>query len=382
MRASDFDFDLPPELIAQAPPPRREDARLLALARGAGTVSHHEIADLADLLRPGDLLVVNDTRVLAARIFGRRATGGKVEALLLEPSPAHGDGAWTAIVRAGGTLRVGERIEVGAASRDDSGDDSRSGVGGDAGGDAGGDDRAGEERGGGALEIVALLGSGRFAVRGVREPVPALMEHAGKLPLPPYIRRETVDPRDALDRERYQTIFAEQPGAIAAPTAGLHLTRGLVARLAERDISVARVTLHVGVGTFLPIRTDDLDQHAMHEERFHVSAETADAVRAARSEGRRVVAVGTTTVRALEASAARSNNGLPAEGAARTDLFIRPGHAFRAVDALLTNFHLPRSTLLCLVSALAGRDHVLAAYREAVAERYRFFSYGDAMLIA
>jgi len=310
--------------------------------------------------------VVNDTRVLAARIFGRRATGGKVEALLLEPSPAHGDGVWSAIVRAGGTLRVGERIEVGVASGDDP-------LG-------GGRDRGGDE--GGALEIVALLGSGRFAVRGVGEALPALMEHAGKLPLPPYIRRETVDPRDALDRERYQTIFAEQPGAIAAPTAGLHLTRDLVARLAERDISVARVTLHVGVGTFLPIRTDDLDEHAMHEERFHVSAETADAVRAARSEGRRVVAVGTTTVRALEASSAISSDGLPAEGSARTDLFIRPGHAFRAVDALLTNFHLPRSTLLCLVSALAGRDQVLAAYREAVAERYRFFSYGDAMLIA
>jgi len=277
-----------------------------------------------------------------------------VEALLLEPAPVHGTGAWSSIVRAGGTLRVGECIEV--------------------------ETRGGPE-GGGSFEILAALGSGRFAVRGVGESLLVLMEHAGKLPLPPYIQRDLHDSRDALDRERYQTIFAEQPGAIAAPTAGLHLTDGIVARLARRSIDVARVTLHVGVGTFLPIRTDDLDEHEMHEERFLVPAATADAIRAARAEGRRVVAVGTTTVRALEASAASSPDGLPAVGSARTDLFIRPGHTFRAVDALLTNFHLPRSTLLCLVSALAGRDRVLAAYREAVRERYRFFSYGDAMLI-
>jgi len=369
VRASDFDFDLPPELIAQEPALRREDARLLTLSREDGGIGHHGIADLPDLLRAGDLLVVNDTRVLPARLFGHRATGGRVEALLLEPAPAHGidscgvdahgvdahgGESWSAMVRAGGTLRVGEQIEIDGATGAASG---------------------------GSLEIVAALGSGRFAVRGVGESLLALMERAGKLPLPPYIRRDVHDARDALDRERYQTIFADEPGAIAAPTAGLHLTDALVRRLSERSIEIARVTLHVGVGTFLPVRTDDLDEHEMHEERFHVSKATADAVRAARAEGRRVVAVGTTTVRALEASAAVSSDGLPEAGDARTDLFIRPGYSFRTVDALLTNFHLPRSTLLCLVSALAGREHVLAAYREAVAERYRFFSYGDAMLI-
>jgi len=355
VRASEFDFDLPEELIAQEPASRREDARLLALSTGTGAVRHLGIVDLPELLCDGDLLVVNDTKVLAARIFGRRSTGGRVEALLLEPAPAHGAECWSALVRAGGTLRPGERIAV----------ESQHG--------------AAEA---GAFEIVEALGAGRFAVRGVGESLLALMESAGKLPLPPYIRREIHDDRDAMDRDRYQTIFAERAGAIAAPTAGLHLTDAIVDRLSERAIDIARVTLHVGVGTFLPIRSDDLDEHEMHEERFEVPAAAAAAVRAARDDGRRIVAVGTTTVRALEASAAASADGLPVPGAARTDLFILPGHTFRAVDALLTNFHLPRSTLLCLVSALAGRENVLAAYRTAVAERYRFFSYGDAMLIA
>jgi len=354
VRASDFDFDLPDELIAQEPAARREDARLLTLSADTGAVRHRGIDDLPDLLREGDLLVVNDTKVLAARLFGRRATGVKVEALLLEPAPLHGVDVWSAIVRAGGSLRAGEQVEI----------------------------EAQDGTTGGAIEIVAALGRGRFAVRGVGGSLLALMGHAGKLPLPPYIRREINDDRDAMDCDRYQTIFAERVGAIAAPTAGLHLTDEIVRRLAERSIDIARVTLHVGVGTFLPIRSDDLDEHEMHEERFDVPAPAAEAVRAARRDGRRVVAVGTTTVRALEASAAASADGLPETGAARTDLFIRPGYTFRAVDALLTNFHLPRSTLLCLVSALAGRENVLAAYRQAVAERYRFFSYGDAMLIA
>jgi S-adenosylmethionine:tRNA ribosyltransferase-isomerase len=353
VRASEFDFDLPAELIAQQPAARREDARLLVLDRCSGAVAHHGVTDLPGLLRSGDLLVVNDTRVLAARLFGYRDTGGKVEALLLEPAPAHGDDAWVAMVKAGGTLREGESVRV----------ETRDGGA------------------GGAYRIVRRLGGGRFAVVGDDVPLAELMASAGKLPLPPYIRREIHDERDVLDRERYQTIFAEHDGAIAAPTAGLHLTPEIVDRLAARSVDVARVTLHVGVGTFLPIRTDDLDEHDMHEERYVVPDETAAAIRAARAEGRRVVAVGTTTVRTLEAAAAASDDGLPVASAGSTDLFIRPGHTFRAVDALLTNFHLPRSTLLCLVSALAGRERVLAAYREAVAERYRFFSYGDAMLI-
>jgi S-adenosylmethionine:tRNA ribosyltransferase-isomerase len=348
VRTSDFDYELPEELIAQAPAERRDGARLLVLARGTGKVAHRDIGDLPALLREGDLLVVNDTKVLPARLFGRRTTGGKVEALLLEPSPADGEGCWSAMVRAGGSLQPGEDVDMGA----------------------------------GALRLVAPLGSGRWVVRAAGGDLDALMEAAGKLPLPPYIRRDVEDERDAMDRVRYQTVFARRPGAIAAPTAGLHLTEELLETLAAGGVGLARVTLHVGVGTFLPIRSDDLDAHDMHEERYEIGTEAAAAIRAARSEGRRIVAVGTTTVRTLEAAAAASPDGLPQAGDARTDLFIRPGHRFRCVDALLTNFHLPRSTLLCLVSALAGRERVLAAYREAVRERYRFYSYGDAMLIA
>ena len=348
MLTSDFDYELPPELVAQTPAARRDEARLLTLDRRSGATGHHGIADLPSLLRPGDLLVVNDTRVLAARLFGHRASGGKVEALLLEPQPAAGKGCWSAMVRAGGSLQPGEDIDVGA----------------------------------GALHLVSAEGAGRWIVRAAEGGLEGLMERTGKLPLPPYIHREIDDPRDAQDRERYQTVFAERPGAIAAPTAGLHLSTGLLGDLGARGVELARVTLHVGVGTFLPIRTDDLDEHEMHEERFEITSEAAAAIRAARSEARRIVAVGTTTVRALEAAAAESPDGLPTPGATRTSIFIKPGHEFRAVDALLTNFHLPRSTLLCLVSALAGRDQVLAAYREAVVKQYRFYSYGDAMLIA
>ncbi len=348
MRTADFDYHLPPELIAQTPTDRREAARLLTLDRATGATGHHGVADLPVLLARGDLLVVNDTRVLAARIFGRRATGGRVEALLLEPAPARGAGCWTAMVRAGGSLRPGEDITVGE----------------------------------GGLHIVAAEGNGRFVVRATAGRVEDLMERAGKLPLPPYIRRDAVDPRDDLDRERYQTVYAARPGAIAAPTAGLHLGEGLLARLAQAGIGLARITLHVGAGTFLPIRADHLDGHDMHEERFVIDEPAAVQIRAAHAEGRRVVAVGTTTVRALEAAAAASPDGLPRAGAARTDLFIRPGSTLRVVAALLTNFHLPRSTLLCLVSAFAGRENVLAAYAEAVARRYRFYSYGDAMLIS
>jgi S-adenosylmethionine:tRNA ribosyltransferase-isomerase len=349
LRTDDFDYELPEDLIAQEPAARREDARLCVLDRASGAVRHRGIADLPELLRPGDLLVVNDTRVVAARVFARRATGGRVEVFLLGPSP-EAPGAWTALVRAGGALRDGEELSL-------EGD-------------------AGQVR---ALRRVA---PGTWLVDAAGGDLERVMERAGHMPLPPYIRRGRDDPREAMDRERYQTVFASKPGAVAAPTAGLHLTEALLARLADREIATARLTLHVGLGTFKPIDTDDVEGHAMHEERYEIPRETADAVRRTRAAGGRVVAVGTTSVRTLESSSAASADGLPAAGSGATSLFITRREQFRVVDALLTNFHLPRSTLLVLVAAFAGRERVLAAYREAIRERYRFFSYGDAMLIS
>jgi S-adenosylmethionine:tRNA ribosyltransferase-isomerase len=347
VRTDDFDYPLPGDLVAQTPPARREDARLLVLDRTTGATSHRGIADLPDLLRPGDLLVVNDTRVIPARLLAHRPTGGKAEVFLLEPS-GDAPGAWTALVRTGGALRADEVLTV-------DGDTGR-------------------------VRLLRREGQGTWLVEGAGDDLARIMDRAGRMPLPPYIRRETDDPRAAQDRERYQTVFAREPGAVAAPTAGLHLTEDLLARLAERGIGRASVTLHVGLGTFKPIETDDVESHVMHEERYHVPVETADAVRRTRAAGGRIVAVGTTSVRTLESSV--GDDGLPAPGPGSTSLFIAPGFRFRVVDVLLTNFHLPRSTLLVLVSAFAGREKVLAAYREAVERRYRFFSYGDAMLVA
>ncbi|MCE9634865.1 MAG: tRNA preQ1(34) S-adenosylmethionine ribosyltransferase-isomerase QueA [Planctomycetes bacterium] len=363
MRTDDFDFELPPDLIAQEPPARREDARLMVVSRATGAVEHRRVPDLAGLLHSGDLLVVNDTKVLRARLFVRRATGGRVEVFLLEPRPAEGPTAWEALVRAGGSVAPGEVMEV----IDD-------------------EHEAGASRPGVRLE--RRVGGGHWIVSPAGGTFDALMDRAGRMPLPPYIRRAATDPRDASDVERYQTVYAREPGAVAAPTAGLHLTEGLLETLRERGVQVARVTLHVGLGTFKPIATDTITDHVMHEEAYVIPEATAAAVRAVRAAraagdlSARVVAVGTTSVRALESAAAASPDGLPAAGPGRTSIFITPGYTFRAVDALLTNFHLPRSTLLCLVSAFAKREHVLAAYRSAVAERYRFFSYGDAMLLS
>ena len=344
MRVDDFDYDLPEAQIAQTPADARDAARLLVLDRSAATLADRHVRDLPALLVEGDLLVLNDTRVLPARLFATRDTGGRVEVFLLEPQA---DGSWTALLRSGGSPQPGEVLAVGAhgirlEARDD-----------------------------GALWRVTPVGG----------PFEALMAADGRMPLPPYIRRETEDPRDALDRERYQTVFAETTGAVAAPTAGLHFTPRLFQALDARGVETARVTLHVGVGTFAPVRAERLEDHAMHAERYVIPDATAAAVRGAKADGRRVVAVGTTTVRALEGSSARSDDGLPTAESASTDLFITPGFDFRVVDALLTNFHLPRSTLLALVSAFAGRERVLSAYRHAVDAGYRFYSYGDAMLI-
>ncbi len=347
MHIDELDYDLPDELIAQVPADRREDARLLVLDRASGALHHRHVVDIPDLLHPGDLLVANDTRVLPARLFAVRDTGGHVEIFLLEAATG---GAWRALVRARGTLRPGEELAI----QDD-----------------------------GAVRLLASEGSGQWLVEGVHDDLDALMDRAGRMPLPPYIRREPHgDERDALDRERYQTVYASQGGAVAAPTAGLHLSMDTLELIASMGAELAHVTLHVGLGTFSPVRAERITDHTMHPERYEISEYTAAAVRAAKAEGRRVICVGTTTVRALEGAAAVSADGLPEPGGGHTDLFITPGYEFRVVDALLTNFHLPRSTLIALVGAFAGLERLLDTYGVAVQERYRFYSYGDAMFVA
>ncbi|MDA1194641.1 MAG: tRNA preQ1(34) S-adenosylmethionine ribosyltransferase-isomerase QueA [Planctomycetota bacterium] len=350
MRLDELDFELPDALIAQEPPLRRDGARLLTLDRITGAVEHGSVRELPDRLRAGDLLVVNETRVLPARLHAFRSdTGGRVEVFLLEPVAAPAE-AWRALVRSGGSPGEGERLEL---------------------------------MGGEGLMLVRAETEGRWIVAGESESVQALMQRHGRMPLPPYIRRRPGrDERDGMDRERYQTRFARTDGAVAAPTAGLHLSDELLATLDALGVERTAVTLHVGLGTFAPVRTETLAEHVMHAEHYEISAAAASAVQRAKAEGRRVVAVGTTTVRALEGAAARGPAGVVAAGVGSTNIFITPGYTFRVVDALLTNFHLPRSTLIALVGAFAGLDAVLAAYREAVAEGYRFYSYGDAMWIA
>ena len=338
MRLADFDYPLPPELIAQEPAPERDGARLLVAERGR-PLRHAGIRDLPAALRTGDLLVLNDTRVIAARVRGRRPTGGRLELLFVRPLA--GD-TWEVIVRGG--PRPGEAVHLP---------------------DATGTWAA--SRGDGLWELRLDAGG----------PVLDWLERVGEVPLPPYIRRP--EGPTARDRERYQTVFADARGAVAAPTAGLHLTPALLDALGAAGVGTARLTLHVGPATFLPIREDDVERVELGAERWVVPPDTAERVNATRAAGGRVVAVGTTSVRALE-SAVDASGALRA-GAGETRLFIRPGHAFRCVDALLTNFHLPRSSLLLLVSALAGWDRVRAAYAEAVARGYRFYSYGDAMLL-
>lgn len=344
MHLSDFDFELPDELVARHPLPRRDESRLLHLTADGGRAHLRFGDDLPGLLRPGDLLVVNDSAVLPARLWARKAgTGGRVEVLLVEP--VRGDGhdtarRWLALLGASKRPRVGARLEIEA---------------------------------GAVLEVTAEAGEGFFEIE-LPEPASDLTARCGELPLPPYMGR-SAEPADA---ERYQTVYADlaRRGSVAAPTAGLHFTPELLERLEDQGVERVAVTLHVGPGTFLPVRTEDPREHRMHRERFEVRPEVAAALERARAEGRRVVAVGTTVTRVLE-----SFSGPVEPGAGSTDLFIRPGHVFRWVDAMITNFHLPRSTLVMLVSALAGRERILAAYREAVERRYRFFSYGDAMFI-
>lgn len=340
MRLSDFHYELPPELIAQRPLPERSASRLLCLDRETGAIADRMFRDLPDLLNPGDLLVFNDTRVIPARLLGvKRDTGGRVEVLVERVLDAH---RVLAHVRAskspgqGVVLWMEEALEATVEGREG--------------------------------ELFRL----RFADEA---PVIDLLEHHGHMPLPPYIDR----PDAAEDRERYQTVFASRPGAVAAPTAGLHFDAAIMERVRARGVETASVTLHVGAGTFQPVRVEDVSRHVMHAEWAEVNAQVCAQVAACRARGGRVVAVGTTAVRSLESAAA---DGELKPFCGDTRLFITPGYGFRVVDALVTNFHLPESTLLMLVSAFAGYEPVMRAYRHAVAERYRFFSYGDAMLIA
>ncbi|HUA25166.1 MAG TPA: tRNA preQ1(34) S-adenosylmethionine ribosyltransferase-isomerase QueA [Steroidobacteraceae bacterium] len=347
MLRTDFAYDLPPELIAQAPPPERSGGRMLVLDRGTAAFVDRRIRDLPDFLAPGDLLVLNDTRVVAARVFGAKPSGGRVELLLERPV---GDQEALVQLRASKPIRDGLEISTP----------------------------------GGGVHVL----SKEDDLWRVRLPAPALdfFDRWGQVPLPPYIQR----PAEEQDQQRYQTIFARERGAVAAPTASLHFDEPLLTELRARQVGLAFVTLHVGAGTFQPVRADDLESHIMHSERAAVGAATCEAIMRAHSAGRRVIAAGTTVVRALESAAASADANAESSGAAalrmvpwsgETRLFIKPGFRFRVVDALLTNFHLPESTLLMLVCAFAGREPVLRAYRHAVEERYRFFSYGDAMLI-
>ncbi len=341
MRTDDFDFELPPDLIAQHPAPRGT-SRLMVLDRASGEVNHRDVSCLPELLRPDDLLLLNDTRVIPARLYAQRPTGRKFELLLLRQI---GGGEWEALLRPSARARAGERLELSD---------------------------------GGGVVPVERKGEGRWTVR--FDPGLDLdrLDRLGEMPLPPYIQR----PEGGVDEDRssYQTVYAANPGAVAAPTAGLHFTGELLESIRSAGIEIALVTLHVGLGTFRPVSVEDIADHEMHEEWYQVSESTAAAVNRALDQGRRIVCVGTTSVRALE-GALEVGDGRLRSGDGWTRIFITPGFRFRGAGALLTNFHLPRSTLLMMISAFAGRDRVLAAYAEAVVLRYRFFSYGDAMFI-
>lgn len=368
MRTKDFEFELPPELIAQEPAPERDQSRLLVLHRDSGCVEHRRFPDLTEYLNPGDALVLNNSRVIPARLRGVNAhTGGQFEVLLLEENAVND---WWAMLRPGKRARAGTQINLQDARAQPSG-----------------------------VQAVVLEtndeGHRRLRFSGAPN-IAERLDAMGEVPLPPYIVRPDGS-RMGQDRERYQTVFARLGGSVAAPTAGLHFTKALLAEIAARGTQICFLTLHVGLGTFAPVKAETLAAHPMHEERYELSTEAARTINHARTAGRRVIAVGTTSLRVLEALAAQSagvstSRGEPtqaslAAGRGRTRIFIYPPCNFRIADALLTNFHLPRSTLLMLVSAFAapdstrGRDLILSAYAEAIRERYRFFSYGDAMLI-
>jgi len=346
MKTTDFDYQLPEELIAQVPVSRRDEARMLVLHRASQSWEHRLVKDLPEYLTANDLLVLNNTKVIPARLFGnKQETGGRVELLLLEEKEPD---VWDVLMKTGRRPKPGARITLGN-------------------GDAVAEMIEDGEMG---RALIRIHSTGAFM---------DFLQRDGVTPLPPYISRNYTDDQNRpLDMQRYQTIYASTPGAVAAPTAGLHFTDELFDKLTEKGVSRAEITLHVGIGTFRPVAVDDVTKHVMDEERFELSEATADAIKTAKEHGR-VVAVGSTTVRTLETVAAQYDEIKACSG--RSDLFIYPPYSFRVVDVMLTNFHLPKSTLLMMVSALAGRDFMLYAYEEAVKEKYRFYSYGDCMLI-
>lgn len=359
MNISEFDFNLPEELIAQEPSPERDRSRLMVVDRKTELIEHRLFFEITDYLKPGDLLVINDTRVIPARLMGRKRTGGKAEVFLLEKDYKE-ENNWECLV-GGKRVRPGVMIEF---------DDNLKG------------------------EVLEEVGDGRFKIRFHSDrPFEEVLEEVGQVPLPPYIKRgegQGVPPgtKGGVDKERYQTVFADKKGAVAAPTAGLHFTEALLKEIREMGIEIATVTLHVGPGTFLPVRTERIEEHKMLPERYEISPDAATKINRAKAEGRRVIAVGSTVTRALEAASTPFSSPLVKgglwevkPGVDRTAIFIYPGYSFKTVDALITNFHLPKSTLLLLVSAFAGRELTFKAYREAIDKKYRFYSYGDAMMI-
>jgi S-adenosylmethionine:tRNA ribosyltransferase-isomerase len=354
-RLSSYDYSLPPELVAQAPLAARDASRLLVLHRRTGAIEHGRFTELPDRLRPGDLLVTNRSRVFPARLLGRREHGGKAEILLVR---RRGGGLWNAMLRPGRRLRAGMSVDVGPGLRVQIEPDAPHAP-------------LPEHAAPGAETVLRPV---RLVTEGMTEE--EALERYGHAPLPPYIRRED----DPKDRERYQTVYAREPGSVAAPTAGLHFTPEVLSRLSARGVERAEIVLHVGPGTFRPVEVEDVRHHHVDPERVLIPEETAAAIEKARAEDRRVVAVGTTVTRTLES--ALDEDGRLLAGERETDLVIVPGYRFRVVGALVTNFHLPGSSLLLLACAFAGREPLLRTYREAVAERYRFYSYGDAMLIA
>ncbi|MCI5821883.1 MAG: tRNA preQ1(34) S-adenosylmethionine ribosyltransferase-isomerase QueA [Lachnospiraceae bacterium] len=341
MDVKDFYYDLPEELIAQDPLEKRSNSRLMVLDKKSGDVTHRHFYDIKDYLRPGDCLVINNTRVIPARLIGEREeTGGKVELLLLKRKS---DDVWETLVKPGKKARIGSRLTFGNGLL--------------------------------KAEVIDIVEEGnrlvRFEYQGIFEEI---LDQLGQMPLPPYITHQLQD------KNRYQTVYAKYDGSAAAPTAGLHFTKELLQEIKDMGVSIAEVTLHVGLGTFRPVKVENVLDHHMHSEFFQISQEAADMINETKRQGHRVIAVGTTSTRTLESAA--DENGFLREKSGWTEIFIYPGYQFKVIDGLITNFHLPESTLVMLVSALAGRDHIMEAYRQAVEQKYRFFSFGDAMLIA
>ncbi|MBM2837405.1 MAG: S-adenosylmethionine--tRNA ribosyltransferase-isomerase [Deltaproteobacteria bacterium] len=350
MNINDFGFTLPEELIAQEPCEERDHSRLMVVNREGGMIEQRLFFEIIDYLKPGDLLVINDTRVIPARLIGKKGTGGKAEIFLLERDNGR-EGVWECLV-GGKRIRPGVFIQF---------NDNLKG------------------------EVLEEVGDGRFKIIFYSDrPFEEVLEEIGQVPLPPYIRREKdeggrMKDESTIDRGRYQTVFADKKGAVAAPTAGLHFTDALLKKIRDMGIDIATVTLHVGPGTFLPVRVENIEDHRMLPERYEISASSAEKINRAKAEGRRVIAVGSTSMRTLEAGS--DEKGIVIAGKGKTSIFIYPGYIFKVVDALITNFHLPKSTLLMLVSAFAGKELIFKAYREAIEQKYRFYSYGDAMMI-